>query len=169
MISEATLKGLDERGLEYVLGARGRTDRLVRDTVLADERVFTPLLVERANGAGWRHASNQLFAKEVRLEGRRYIVCRNEAEAERDRTDRQAIIAGLEQQLRKGDKSLIGNTAYRRYLRRTGQAAGATGSAFEIDPGKLAEEAKYDGIFVLLRASERKSLRERLGNLAAAA
>jgi len=149
MISEATLKGLEERGLEYVLGARERTDRLVRDTVLADERVFTPLLVERANGAGWRHASNQLFAKEVRLEGRRYIVCRNEAEAERDRTDRQAIIAGLEQQLRKGDKSLIGNTAYRRYLRRTGQAAGATGSAFEIDPGKLAEEAKYDGIFVL--------------------
>ena len=149
MISEATLKGLEERGLEYVLGARERTDRLVRDTVLADERVFTPLLVERANGDGRRHASNQLFAKEVRVEGRRYIVCRNEAEAERDRTDRQAIIAGLEQQLRKGDKSLIGNTAYRRYLRRTGQAAGATGAAFEIDAGKLAEEAKYDGILVL--------------------
>ena len=58
MISEATLKGLEERGLEYVLGARERTDRLVRDTVLADERVFTPLLVERANGAGWRRPSS---------------------------------------------------------------------------------------------------------------
>jgi hypothetical protein len=144
MISAATLEGLEQRGLEYILGARERTDRLVRDVVLADERAFVPLLVERANGA-----ETQLFAKEVRLEGRRYIVCRNEAEAEKDRAGRQAVIAGLEQQLRKGDKALIGNSAYRRYLRRARSADGDTGPAFEIDPGKLAEEAKYDGIFVL--------------------
>ena len=41
-------------------------------------------------------------------------------------------------------KALIGNSAYRRYLRRTG-----AGKAFEIDAGKLAEEARFDGIFVL--------------------
>ena len=107
--------------------------------VLADERDFTPLLVERANGA-----ETQLFAKEVRHDGRRYIDCRNEAEAEKDRADRQAILTGLEQQLKRGDKALIGNSAYRRYLRRTGK-----GQAFEIDAGKLAEEARYDGLFVL--------------------
>jgi DDE family transposase len=139
MISAATLEGLEARGLEYILGARERTDRLVREVVLADERAFTPLLVERANGA-----ETQLFAKQVRHAGRRYVVCRNEAEAEKDRAERQAIIAGLEQQLRRGDKALIGNSAYRRYLRRTGQ-----GQAFEIDPGKLADEARYDGVFVL--------------------
>jgi transposase len=149
MISAATLEGLEQRGLEYILGARERTDRLVREVVLSDERAFTPLLVERANGA-----ETQLFAKEVRHAGRRYIVCRNEAEAEKDRADRQAIIAGLEQQLQRGDKSLIGNSAYRRYLRRVA-APGAKGDkskpgpAFEIDAGKLAEEARYDGIFVL--------------------
>src|SRR3982751_5029698 len=113
MISAATIAGLEERGLEYILGARERTDRLVRAVVLADERAFTPLLIERANGA-----ETQLFAKEVRHAGRRYVVCRNEAEAEKDRADRQAIIAGLEQQLQRGDKALIGNSAYRRYLRR---------------------------------------------------
>ena len=139
MISAATLEGLEERGLEYVLGARERTDRLIREVVLADERAFTPLLVECANGA-----QSQLFAKEVRHAGRRYIVCRNEAEAEKDRADRQAILAGLEQQLQRGDKALIGNSAYRRYLRRIGQ-----GQAFEIDAGKLADDARYDGIFVL--------------------
>jgi transposase len=139
MISAATLGGLEERGLEYILGARERTDRLVREVVLADERAFTPLLVERKNGA-----ETQLFAKEVRHAGRRYIVCRNGAEAEKDRADRQAIIAGLERQLQRGDKALIGNSAYRRYLRRAGQ-----GQAFEIDAGKLAEEAGYDGVFVL--------------------
>jgi Transposase DDE domain len=144
MISAATLEGLEERGLEYILGARERTDRLVREVVLADEGAFTPLLVERANGA-----ETQLFAKEVRHAGRRYIVCRNEAEAEKDRADRQAILAGLEQQLRRGDKALIGNSAYRRYLRRVAAPSGKPGPAFEIDAGKLAEEARYDGIFVL--------------------
>jgi Transposase DDE domain len=146
MISAATIEGLEQRGLEYILGARERTDRLVREVVLADEGAFTPLLVERANGA-----ETQLFAKEVRHAGRRYIVCRNEAEAEKDRADRQAIIAGLEQQLRRGDKALIGNSAYRRHLRRVAApgAKGKPGPAFEIDAGKLAEEARYDGIFVL--------------------
>ena len=113
MISAATIAGLEERGLEYVLGARERSDSLVRDVVLADERAFTPLLVTRAAGQ-----ETQLFAKEVLVAGRRYIVCRNEAEAEKDRADRQAIVAALEQQLQRGDKSLIGNSAYRRYLRR---------------------------------------------------
>ena len=149
MISAATIEGLEERGLEYILGARERTDRVVREVVLADDRAFTPLLVERANGA-----ETQLSAKEVRHAGRRYVVCRNEAEAEKDRADRQAIIAGLEQQLQRGDKALIGNSAYRRYLRRValtdskGNKA-KPGPAFEIDAGKLAEEARYDGIFVL--------------------
>jgi hypothetical protein len=149
MISAATLEGLEERGLEYILGARERTDRLVREVVLADEGPFTPLLVGRANGA-----ETQLFAKEVRHAGRRYIVCRNQAEAEKDRADRQAIIAGLEQQLQRGDKALIGNSAYRRYLRRVttpGEKGGKNkpAPAFEIDAGKLADEARYDGIFVL--------------------
>jgi hypothetical protein len=149
MISAATIEGLEERGLEYILGARERTDRVVREVVLADDGPFTPLLVERANGA-----ETQLFAKEVRHAGKRYIVCRNEAEAEKDRADRQAITAGLEQQLQRGDKALIGNSAYRRYLRRVapkGAKGGKArpGPAFEIDAGKLAEEARYDGIFVL--------------------
>jgi hypothetical protein len=139
MISAATIAALEERGLEYVLGARERTDTLVRTVVLADKKPFTPLCVERVNGE-----QTQLFAKEVKVEGRRYIVCRNEAEAAKDAADRQAIVAALDQQLKRGDKALIGNSAYRRYLRTTSDRR-----AFEIDPGKLADEARYDGIFVL--------------------
>ena len=139
MISAPTIAALEERGLEYVLGARERTDGLVRIVVLADERPFTPLCIPCAGGA-----ETQLFVKEVKAEGRRYIVCRNEAEAAQDAADRQAIIAALDQQLKRGDKALIGNSAYRRYLRPTSDAR-----AFEIDPGKLAEEARYDGLFVL--------------------
>jgi hypothetical protein len=138
MISAPTIAALEERGLEYVLGARERTDSLVRTVVLADDRPFTPLCIPRASGA-----ETQLFIKEVQVEGRRYIVCRNEAEAEKDAADRRAIVEALDQQLKRGDKALIGNSAYRRYLRTTSK------KAFEIDPGKLAEEARYDGVFVL--------------------
>jgi hypothetical protein len=138
MISAPTIAALEERGLEYVLGARERTDSLVRTVVLADDRPFTPLCIPRAGGE-----ETQLFVKEVQVEGRRYIVCRNEAEAEKDAADRRAIVDALDQHLKRGDKALIGNSAYRRYLRTTSK------KAFEIDPGKLAEEARYDGLFVL--------------------
>ena len=42
MISAATIEGLEQRGLEYILGARERTDRLVREVVLADQRMRQP-------------------------------------------------------------------------------------------------------------------------------
>ena len=138
MISGPTIAALEERGLEYVLGVRERTDTLVRHMVLEDARPFTPLCVRRGGGE-----ETQLFVKEVTAEGRRYIVCRNEAEAAKDAADRRAIIEALDQQLKRGDKALIGNSAYRRYLRVTAK------KAFEIDPGKLADEARFDGIFVL--------------------
>jgi Transposase DDE domain len=139
MISTPTIAALEERGLEYVLGVRERTDTVVRSVVLEDVRAFTPLCIQRSGGK-----ETQLFVKEVTVEGRRYIVCRNEAEAARDAADRRTIVEALDQQLKRGDKALIGNSAYRRYLRTT------IGSrAFEIDPGKLADEARFDGIFVL--------------------
>lgn len=139
MISAATIASLEAQGMEYILGARERTSSLIRDVVLHDDAPMVPLLLERQKG------ETQLWVKEVRIGSERYIVCRNEAEAEKDRSDRQAVVAGLEAQLRKGDKALIGNSAYRRFLRKTTKDK----PAFEIDPGKLAEEARFDGISVV--------------------
>jgi transposase len=138
MISAATIASLEERKLEYILGVRERSSALVRGVVLEDSRPFTPLLITRERG------ETQLFVKEVEVDGARYIVARNEAEAEKDRADRLAIVGGMQKQLARGDKTLIGNSADRRYLRRVGD-----GKAFEIDPGKLADETRFDGIFVL--------------------
>ena len=87
----------------------------------------------------------------MKNEGKRYIVCRNEAEAEKDRKDREAIVTALDAQLKKGDKALVGNSAYRRYLRKIGKAK--DNRSFEIDAGKLAEEARFDGI---LRAPDER-------------
>ena len=98
MISTATIEGLEARKLEYILGARERTDAIVRQIVLANNDPFVPLLVERKAG------QTQLFVKQVTIEGKRYVVCRNEEEAEKDRKDRAAIVAALDEQLKKGDK-----------------------------------------------------------------
>jgi hypothetical protein len=121
MISAATIAALEERKLEYILGARERSSAVVRRLVLEDDAPLTPLLVERVRG------ETQLFVKELKVGAARYVLCRNEAEAERERNQRQAIIAGLAKQLARGDKALIGNSAYRRYLRRTPSASGKPG------------------------------------------
>src|SRR4028119_99872 len=146
MISAPTIAALEGRGAECVVGARERTDSLVRTVVLADDRPFTPLCIPRAGGE-----ETQLFIKEVQVEVRRYIVCRNEAEAEKDAAHRRALVDPLAPHPQRGDKALIGNSAYRRYLRTTSDAR-----ALEIDPGKLAEEARYDGL-VVLRTTARVS------------
>jgi len=138
MISAATIRALEDKGLEYILGARERTTSAIRDAVLASDAPMTPLILERQKG------ETQLWVREVTVAGLRHIVSRNEAEARKEKADRQAVIAGLQAQLAKGDKALLGNSAYRRYLRRTGK-----GKAFEIDAGKLAEEARFDGVTVL--------------------
>jgi hypothetical protein len=70
----------------------------------------------------------------VMLAGRRYIVCRNHQEAKEDAADRASILAALERQLTKGDKALVGNTGYRRYLKTISE------DHFAIDLAK-AEEA----------------------------
>jgi hypothetical protein len=146
MISAPTVAGLAERKLEYILGARERTDAIVKRIVLANDDSFVPLLIEPKTG------ETQLFVKQVRVDGKRYIVCRNEAETEKDRGDREAIVAALDMQLKKGDKALVGNSAYRRYLRKSKEPEGR--QVFQIDAGKLAEEARFDGIFVLRAKAE---------------
>ena len=82
-------------------------------------------------------------AKTVMLAGRRYIICRNHQEAAKDAADRASIVAALERQLAKGDKALVGNTGFRRYLKTISD------QHFAIDPDKIEEEKKFDGIFVL--------------------
>jgi hypothetical protein len=84
-----------------------------------------------------------LDVKEVWVDERRYIVCRNEDEARKEAADREAIVAALREQLRSGDKSLVGNKGYRRYL------GGGGPDHFRIDEAKVAEDARYDGKWVL--------------------
>jgi Transposase DDE domain len=137
LISADTLAALEARRLLYILGVRERSDKLVRELVLKDGGPLLPLMMSKRGKQG------DYEAKTVLLAGRRYIVCRNRQEAEKDAADRAAIVAALERQLAKGDKALVGNTGFRRYLKTISD------KHFAIDPDKVEEEKKFDGIFVL--------------------
>jgi hypothetical protein len=109
----------------------------------------TPIRFEQTN---WRLRHLQIpttpatapyEAKAVTLAGRRYIVCRNHEQMKKDAAARAAILTALEWQLKKGDKSLVGNKGYRRFLATPGD------DHFAIDRAKAEEDAKFDGIFVL--------------------
>ena len=90
-----------------------------------------------------RDDPSPLKVKEVWVEDtRRYVVCLNEDQATKDRHDREAVVASLRDALRHGDKSLVGNKGYRKYLR-------AGGEQFAVDEDKIKEEARYDGKWVL--------------------
>jgi DDE family transposase len=137
MISAETIAALEARGLLYILGVRERTDKLVRDVVLNDAAPFVPLTIEK------RGRDTDYGAKAVELAGQRYIVCVNHQQAEKDAADRAAILAALERQLRRGDKALVGNTGYRRFLKTVGEGH------FAIDRVKAEDDARFDGVFVL--------------------
>jgi hypothetical protein len=107
---------------------------------------MTPRRLCRWRSSGGR-ATPSYLSKRSSATGCATSVCRNESEAANDRAVREAIVAALDAQLKRGDKALIGNAGYRRYLRKTTAVKGQP--AFEIDPGKLAEAARFDGIFVL--------------------
>ncbi|MFL5281847.1 MAG: hypothetical protein ACJ8AW_12855 [Rhodopila sp.] len=137
MISAATIAALEARKIDYILGARERSSRDVRESVLHDDGAAVPLTIPRQKG------ETDLAVTEVKREGRRYIVCRNEEEARKDAEIRAKLLAGLQRKLAGGAKGLLGNTGYRRFL------AAPDGNGFAIDPAKVAADAQFDGVFVL--------------------
>ncbi len=64
MVSDAVIRGLEERGLGYILGMRLRRAKEVRDVVLS-------------HPGRYRVVEDNLRVKEVKVEDRRYIVCLN--------------------------------------------------------------------------------------------
>ncbi|MDZ7712390.1 MAG: IS1634 family transposase [Rhodovibrio sp.] len=79
MVSSATIAELERRNIGYILGTRERRDKEVREAVLDDHRGFIPLSLPRIG-----HESTDIEIKDVRVEDRRYVVCRNPEQAEHD-------------------------------------------------------------------------------------
>jgi transposase len=138
MISAETLKEVELRKWQYILGVRMRSSTEAKAVVTRAGRY-----AEVHPKSDDRDDPSPLKVKEVWVEdARRYVVCLNEDQATKDRHDREAVVASLRDALSKGDKSLVGNKGYRKYLQ-----GGA--KQFAVDEDKIKEEARYDGKWVL--------------------
>ena len=138
MISQNTLDALEAMEWEYIIGARMRTFKEVSHEVLSRPGSYSQVYEERTKAKD----HSPLRVKEVLVFGRRYVICRNDEQLRKDRHDRAAILESLRSTLKRGDKAVVGNKGYRRYLKNTG-------THFEIDEEKVREEERYDGTWVL--------------------
>src|SRR6476661_3420099 len=141
MVSQATLDAFENSDppVRYIVGVRMRRQKEVSLSVLGSRAHWFESVPERSKAKD----PAPLKIKEVWVEDRRYVVCLNEEERRKDAHDREAIVAHLKEQLRNGDKSLVGNKGYRRYLKVQGS------THFVIDEKQVKAEERYDGLWVL--------------------
>jgi transposase len=140
MISAETIEELEspERNIPYILGARMRKVKEVKLEVLSRSGRYTEVYPEGKTSKD----PSPLQVKEVRVDGNRYIVCLNTRQARKDAKDREAIIASLKEQIKRGPKSLVGNKGYRKYLK-------VQRDSVTIDLEKVKYESRFDGKWVL--------------------
>jgi transposase len=140
MISADTMQMLErpDCNIPYILGARMRRVKEINEQVLSRAGRYREV---RPQGCKAKDPS-PLAVKEVWVDDRRYIVCKNSRQARKDAATRQAIIEALEQRVRSEPKKLIGNRGYARYLK-------MVKGAVTIDRDKIDAESRFDGKWVL--------------------
>lgn len=116
-----------------------RAVKEVREPVLSCPGRYEVVHSRRKNN----HDPAPLKVKEVRVGDRRYIVWHNQEQADRDRADREAIVASLCERLKRGDKSLARSRGYRKYLKTV------SGRQFTIDEERVQQEARFSGKWAL--------------------
>jgi transposase len=144
MISKNTIDTLEGQAfkLEYIFGCRMRRQKEVREDVLDKQAgEYQEVYCNRKNSK----TPLLLKVKEVMIDGRRYVICHNPEQAKKDALDREAIVESLRDTLKNGDKSLVGNKGYRKYVKSSTE----DGHVFEIDEEKIKDEEKFDGTWVL--------------------
>lgn len=141
MISEETITALESSvpPVRYILGARMRRQKEVSEKVLSRRGPWQELHPPRAR----RKDPAPLKVREVKVGQHRYVVCLNEEERRHDAQAREAIVQHLREQLKRGDKSLVGNKGYRRFLKLEGK------DHFTVDEQGVKEDERFDGMWVL--------------------
>ena len=138
MISAETMDFLEKEEIPYILGARMRKMKEIRDEVLSRSGRYREVHPEGTSAKD----PSPLKVKEVMVDSRRYILCLNKKQARKEAADRQAIIDSLKEKLRSNPKSLVGNKGYRKYLKLDRDSVG-------LDQKKIEKEGRFDGKWVL--------------------
>lgn len=139
MISKDTialLEGHTEAPFDFILGCKMRRQKEVTNQVLSRAGRF-----QQVGDKG------NLEVKEVVVDGRRYVVCRNPLEAKKDAAARDAIVQKLQEALSHGPKTVIGNVGFKRFVR-------VQKGAVSIDRDAIERDARLDGKFVLRTSTD---------------
>jgi transposase len=137
MISKGTIDSLLDIGWSYILGVKMR-NCVDSPNIFSDMTPYLEITKEREKSSD----PAPLKVKSVIVNDTRYIICLNPEEARKDAHDRENVIKKLTETLKKGDKSLVGNKGYKKFL-------ASSKNGFSIDESKVKDDAKYDGIFIL--------------------
>jgi transposase len=138
MISEETIAELESRGMKYILGARMRTQKEVKEEVLSRAGAYRMVRGPRERPKD----PAPLKVKQVRVGDRRYVVCWNMEQSLKDKRRREHLLENLRRAVKeKSAKGFVGNEGYRRFLRSEGE--------FVVDEEKVKQDARYDGKWVL--------------------
>ena len=138
MISGDTVAYLEKEKIPYILGARMRKVKEIRQDVLSRAGRYREVYPEGRSSKD----PSPLKVKEVLVDDRRYILCLNERQARKDAADRQSIIDALSEKIKSNPKSLVGNKGYRKYL-------SIDRDTVTLNEQKIEEEKRFDGKWVL--------------------
>ena len=138
MISADTLAYLEREKIPYILGARMRNVKEIKENVLSRAGRYREVHPEGVSSKD----PSPLKVKEVFVDDRRYIVCLNERQARKDVADRQSIVDALAEKLKGNPTSLVGNKGYRKYLK-------MDRDTLSLNEQKVEEEKRFDGKWVL--------------------
>jgi len=135
MASAENISAVRAAGLHYIVGIRLRAAEELREAISQDRKPFVP-------------TDEGMMVKEVRVAGRRLVVCFSPASAERDLKLRTGALDRMRPVLERvnagGDSAaLTEHGLYRRFVSRD------PNGRFYLDKNKLEREAQCDGTFVL--------------------
>lgn len=124
------LKNDKSAPFDYVLGCKMRRQKEVNEVVLA-------------RAGRYKKVKDNLDVKEVIVDGRRYVVCRNPDEAKKDAAARKTILDKLRSTLDEhGPKAIVGNKGFKRFIK-------IDKSSIRFDEDAIERDARMDGKFVL--------------------
>lgn len=130
VVSEGVVEELEREGMEYILGMRLRRNNEVGKEVLS-------------RAGRYQEVAENLRVKEVWVGERRYVVCHNPEEEERDRRVREEIVRRTREDLkRKGPQGFVMPRGLRRFVQ-------VVGGELVLKEDAVQDEARYDGKWVL--------------------
>jgi transposase len=125
LLSKDNIQDLQQKGYEYILGARIKAESL-----MVKKKILSLQL---------KHGESKIISKSSKI---RLIISYSESRAKKDKANREKGLRKLEKQIKSGrlTKANINNRGYNKYLKLEGEVK------ISIDNEKLTQDTKWDGL-----------------------